>query len=77
MKKIFIYVFITFLTSSLYAEDSKPAMTKDEFMKKIMQLENRKKKAISKTKAMKEETKKLKKLNKTLDELNDMLKVKK
>ncbi len=66
MRKIILGLFtVLLLTSSLNANNK--IMSKEEFMKIIMQHEQEKKNAITKTKKEQEKTKALKKIRKALE----------
>lgn len=73
MKKLLSILFISLLTlSSLQAEEKKQ-MSKEEFMKMIMQQEKDKNDAKAKTKAEQEKTKKIKEVRKASDKLVNMV----
>ena len=68
MKKILLTTLLSlaFITTQLNAKDTKQTMTDEEFLKKYMELEQRKEKAKTKTKQLKQ-------LNKSLDKLTKKL----
>lgn len=74
MKKILLYTLLvlSFFTIQLNASDSK-TMTKEEFIKRMMEREQRKKDLVAKTEAIREENQALDKLEKTLDKVINVL----
>lgn len=66
MQKLLAIFFITLLSFSTLQAEQKKQMTKEEFMKIIMQQEQRKKDAKAKTKETEELKKSVNKLAKTL-----------
>ncbi len=79
MKKIFISIFlISFVFNFANAEDlnNSKSMTKEEFLKKMQQLENEKQNTKAKTIQLQKEANEAKELGKTIDEIKDKLNVK-